>query len=170
VLTSGVIHSIDLMRYLCGEVTEVYAHVNNYFDRQNDSFVAMVRFAGGATALFHNHLLGEVRSEKLTIHGRRASAYLEGLAQRCIVQQDAFTHDLTAIEHVDPSAPQWADRPRQPYLNGWWDQDRYFLDCIHDRRPPASPASDLDDAVRTMELIDAIREQARGPLAASDTA
>jgi virulence factor len=167
VLTSGVIHSIDLMRYLCGDVTEVYAHVHNYFDHQNDSFTALVRFAGGATALFHNHLLGEVRSEKLTIHGRRASAHLEGLAQRCIVHQDAFTHDLTAIEHVDPSAPQWADRPRQPYLNGWWDQDRYFLDCVRERRPPAYPAADLDDAVRTMELIDHIREQVRGPVVSS---
>ncbi len=165
VLTSGCIHSIDLMRYLCGEVTEVYAHSHNYFDRHADSFTALVRFAGGATALFHNHLLGEVRSEKLTIHGRRASAYLEGLTQRCIVHQDAFTHDLTAIEHADPSAPQWADKPRQPYLNGWWDQDRYFLDCVRDGRPPAYPAADLDDAVRTMELIDAIREQVRGPLA-----
>lgn len=166
VLTTGCIHSIDLLRYLCGEVIEVYAHAHNYFDRHPDSFTALVRFAGGATALFHNHLLGEVRAEKLTIHGRRASAYLEGLAQRCVVHQDAFTHDLAAIEHVDPSAPQWADRPRQPYLNGWWDQDRYFLDRVRDGRPPAYPAADLDDAVRTMELIDAIRDQVRGPLVA----
>lgn len=168
VLTSGCIHSIDLMRYLCGEVTEVYAHSHNFFDRHPDSFTALVRFASGATALFHNHLLGEVRSEKLTIHGRRASAHLEGLAQRCVVHQDAFTHDLTAIEHIDPSAPQWADRPRQPYLNGWWDQDRAFLDCVRDRRPPTYPASDLDDAVRTMDLIDAIRDQARGPMPISN--
>lgn len=170
VLTSGCIHSIDLLRYLCGEVTEVYAHAHNYFDRHPDSFTALVRFAGGATALFHNHLLGEVRSERLTIHGRRASAHLEGLALRCVVHQGAFTHDLTAIEHIDPSAPQWADRPRQPYLNGWWDQDRYFLDCVRDRRPPAYPACDLDDAVRTMALIDAIREQARGPVGGDTSA
>lgn len=167
VLTSGCIHSIDLMRYLCGDVTEVYAHAHNYFDRHHDSFTAMVRFDSGASALFHNHLLGEVRAEKLTIHGRRASAFLEGLARSCVVHQDAFTCDLTAVEHADPSAPQWADKPRQPYLNGWWDQDRHFLDCVKAGRAPAYPASSLDDAVRTMELIDALREQVRGPLADS---
>lgn len=100
--------------YPCGEVTEVYAHVHTYFDQRSDSFVAMVRFAGGATAL-----------------------------RSC---------------------------GSAPYLNGWWDQDRYFVDCVRDRRPPAYPASDLDDAVRTMELIDAIRMQARGPLWAPVTA
>lgn len=167
VLTAGGIHSVDLLRYLCGEATEVYAHVGSYVDRHPDSFTALVRFAGGATGLFHNHLLGEVRAEKLTIHGRHASAYLEGLAQRCVVHQDAFTYTLQAVEHADPLAPQWADKPRQPYLNGWWDQDRSFLDAVRERRPPAYPAASLDDAVRTMELIDAIRQQVRGPLSAS---
>src|SRR3954447_13145003 len=164
VLTSGGIHSVDLMRYLCGDATEVYAHNGQYFDHLTDSFAAMVCFDSGATALFHNHLLGEVRSEKLTIHGRRSSAFLEGLAQRCVVHKDDFTHDLHLIEHIDPSAPQWADRPRQPYLNGWWDQDRFFLDCVREQRPPSYPASDLDDAVRTMELIDHLSNQFRGPV------
>ncbi|MCW5850340.1 MAG: Gfo/Idh/MocA family oxidoreductase [Anaerolineae bacterium] len=164
VLTSGCIHSIDLMRYLCGNVTEVYAHAGAYFDRHPDSFTAMVRFEGGATALFHNHLLGGVRSEKLTIHGRRASAYLEGLVNRCVVHQDEFTYDISNVARGDPSAPQWSDRPQHAYANGWWDQARYFIDCVTANRPPGYPASNLADAVRTMELIDAIRDQVRGPI------
>lgn len=170
VLTSGCIHSIDLMRYLCGEVTEVYAHAHNYFDRHPDSFTALVRFAGGATADLPQPPARR-GAQRLTIHGRHASAYLEGLAQRCVVHQNAFTYDLAAVEHADPSAPQWADKPRQPYLNGWWDQDRYFLDCVRDGHPPAYPAADLDDAVRAIELIDgAIREQVRGPIPTSAAA
>ena len=162
VLTSGCIHSIDLLRYLCGDAVEVYAHNQAVFDRHLDSFTALVRFAGGATALFHNHLLGEVRAEKLTIHGRRASAFLEGLVKRCVVHQGDFSYAVTAVEHGDPSAPQWADRPRGPYLNGWWDQDRAFLDCVKAGRVPAYPAADLAEAVKTMELIDAIRAQVKG--------
>lgn len=164
VLTSGCIHSIDLMRYLGGDVAEVYAVNHAYFDRHLDSFAALVRFQNGATGLFHNHLLGEVRAEKLAFHGRRASAFLEGLTTRCIVHQDDFTHELKVIEHGDPSAPQWADRPRGPYLNGWWDQDRHFLDCVREGRAPTPPAADLVEAVKTMELIDAIRAQAKGPV------
>lgn len=164
VLTSGCIHSIDLMRYLGGEVTEVYAYVDRHADRHADCFTALVRFAGGATAFFHNHLLGAVRTERLTIHGRRASAILEGLAERCTVHSGEFSQSLSAVEHTDPSAPQWADRPRQAYLNGWWDQDRYFLDCVKERRVPGYPALSLPEAVKTMALIDWIGAQWRGPV------
>ena len=85
------------------------------------------------------------------------------MATKCVVHQDDFSYDIKAIEHSDPSAPQWADRPRNPFLNGWWDQDRYFLDCVKEGRPVALPACNLDEAVRTMELIDMIRDQVRGP-------
>ena len=33
------------------------------------------------------------------------------------------------------------------------DQNRYFLECVRDRRPLGPPACDLREAVITMELI-----------------
>jgi virulence factor len=166
VLTTGCIHSIDLIRYLCGNVTEVYADVNNYYDEQLDSFIAMLRFENGATGIFHNHFLGEVRAEKLTMHGRRASAFLEGLATKCVVHQDDYSYELKNVQHADPSAPQGAvGRPINPYINGWWDQDRYFIDCVKEGRAIGHPAANLEEAVRSMELIDLIRAGTRGPVA-----
>ena len=50
-------------------------------------------------------------------------------------------------------------------INGWWHQDRFFLDCVREGRPVAFPASNLEDAVKTMELIDMIRDQWNGPVA-----
>ena len=34
--------------------------------------------------------------------------------------------------------------------------DRYFIDRVKDGRPISAPAADLDEAVKTMELAEAI--------------
>lgn len=166
IIVSAAIHTVDLIRYLGGNVTEVYAHAHNYFDRHPDSFTAMLRFDSGATGLLNYNLTSPVRIEKVCFHGRQASAFLVGLAESCVVHQGEMTYDLKNIQRIDPSSPEWSDRPYNPYINGWWHQDRFFLDCIKENRQPAFPASNLEDAVKTMELIDMIRAQLKGPVPA----
>ena len=166
IVVSAAIHTVDLIRYLGGNVTEVYAHAHNYFDQHPDSFTAMLRFDSGATGLFNYNLTSPVRIEKVCFHGRQASAFLVGLAESCVVHQDEMTYDLKNIKRIDPSSPEWSDRPYNPYINGWWHQARFFLDCVKEHRQPAFPASNLEDAVKTMELIDMIRHQIKGLVAA----
>jgi len=163
VITPGSIHTVDLVRYLGGDVSAVYAHADNYFDAQRDSFTAMIRFERGATALLNYNLTSPVRIEKVSFHGPMASAFVVGLADSCVVHQDDMTYDLSNVRRRDPSSPEWSDKPHNPYINGWWHQARFFLDCVRDNRQPAFPASDLEDAVKTMELIDMIRDQVKGP-------
>jgi predicted dehydrogenase len=45
--------------------------------------------------------------------------------------------------------------------DGFFDEDRHFIDCIAAGRPVGPQAADLDDAVRTMELAEAIVASAR---------
>jgi hypothetical protein len=40
--------------------------------------------------------------------------------------------------------------------SGTREQNRFFLDCVRDDRPVTLPAADLEEAVRTMELAEAI--------------
>ena len=167
VITPGSIHTVDLVRYLGGDVSEVFAYADNYYDKQRDSFTALIRFEGGATALLNYNLTSPVRIEKVSFHGPQASAFVVGLAQSCIVHQDDMTYDLTNVRRIDPSSPEWSDRPFNPYINGWWHQARFFLDCVKDNREPGFPASNLEDAVKTMELIDMIRDQWKGSVAAA---
>uniref|UniRef100_UPI003978CA62 hypothetical protein n=1 Tax=Salmonella sp. SAL4356 TaxID=3159877 RepID=UPI003978CA62 len=72
------------------------------------------------------------------IHGSRISAYLEGIS-RATVFCDGQRHEL---QHTGS--------------NGTREQNRYFLECVRVDRPIMLPAADLDEAVRTMELAEAI--------------
>jgi predicted dehydrogenase len=166
VITPGAIHTIDLIRYLGGDVTSVHAYADHYFDRHADSFTALLRFEGGATGLLNYNLTSPVRIEKVSFHGRQASAFLVGLADSCVVHKGDLTYDLTNVKRIDPSSPEWSDKPYNAYINGWWHQARFFVDCIRDDRQPAFPASNLDDAVKTMELIDMIGAQFDGAVPA----
>jgi predicted dehydrogenase len=166
IVTPGSIHTVDLIRYLGGDVAEVYARADSYFDRHADSFTALIRFQNGATGLLNYNLTSPVRIEKVSFHGSQASAFLVGLADSCVVHVGDVTHDLTNVRRRDPSSPEWSDRPYNPYINGWWHQDKFFLDCVREGRPVAFPASDLEDAVKTMQLIDLIRDGHNGPVAA----
>src|SRR5262249_46058170 len=116
------------------------------------------------------NLTTSVRLEKVSFHGDQASAFLEGLADRCVVYRDDVAYDLTNVRRRDPSSPEWSDKPYNPWINGWWHQDRFFLDCVRDGRPVDFPASNLVDAVKTMELIDMLRDGHDGPVAASASA
>ena len=44
----------------------------------------------------------------------------------------------------------------QQYKPGFWRQDQTFLECVRAGKPLPDPACDLEDAIKTMELIDAI--------------
>jgi len=165
VVVPGSIHTVDLIRYLGGDVTEVYARADAYFDRHPDSFTALLRFTSGATGLLNYNLTSPIRLERVSFHGNEASAVLEGLADSCVVYDGDVVHDLANVRRRDPSSPEWSDRPHNPYINGWWHQDRFFLDCVRDGREVAFPASNLEDAVKTMELIDMIRTGHNGPVA-----
>ena len=74
VITPGSIHTVDLVRFLGGDVSDVYAYADNYYDKQRDSFTALIRFEKGATALLNYNLTSPVRIEKVSFHGPQASA------------------------------------------------------------------------------------------------
>lgn len=166
IITPGAIHTIDLVRYLGGDVAAVHAYADRYFDRHPDSFTALIRFTGGATALLNYNLTSPVRIEKVSFHGRDASAFLVGLAESCVVHRADLTYDLRNVRRYDPSSPEWSDRPYNPVVNGWWDQARFFVDCVREGRAPTFPASGLADAIKTMELIDLIGASFNGTVEA----
>jgi predicted dehydrogenase len=81
----------------------------------------------------------DARLERYEIHGHWISAYLEG------VDQGELVYDSQRVP-LDPGTGS----------NGTREQNRYFLDCVAARRPVALPAADLDEAIKTMELAEAI--------------
>ena len=134
------IHSIDVVRAMAGsDVAEVHSVVRRATGDYKDVHAALIRFDNDVVAqLTHNYTSGG-RLERYELHGDGISAYLEGIRGGTI-------HTVG-----DDPQPMATDRP-----DGATAQARYFLDCVRDHRPVGLPAANLDEAVKTMELCEAI--------------
>jgi predicted dehydrogenase len=132
------IHSIDLIRSIAGsEVNEVRAAVRRVESIYKDVHAALVVFDNGCIAQLTFNMTTATRLERYEIHGRGISAYLEGI-DRGVVVTDEGTVDLSLES------------------NGIVEQARYFLDCVSEDQPISLPASNLDEAVKTMKLAESI--------------
>jgi predicted dehydrogenase len=144
-LLESPIHAVDLVRALAGRmeegpapVAEVHSVVRRACSRYKDVHGALILFENGCVAHLIANYTTDARLERYEIHGREISAYLEGVSRGEVVC-DGMRHAL-----------------RDVGSNGTREQNRYFLDCVREDRPIAPPAADLEEAVRTMELAEAI--------------
>ena len=133
------IHAFDLVRALAAsEVTQVHSVVQRRFSVYKDVHAALVEFENGCVAQLTASYTTDARLERYEIHGRDVSAYLEGIRQGHVMRDGGRVE----IENTG--------------LNGTVEQARYFFDAVRDGTPIGPPAADLDEAVKTMELLAAI--------------
>ncbi|MBI2358174.1 MAG: Gfo/Idh/MocA family oxidoreductase [Deltaproteobacteria bacterium] len=137
------IHCIDLLRYFGGDVGEVHACSSRWFEDQKDSFGAVMRFKSGAMGHYIANWMSPGRWT-VNLYGKGRRVTIAPLEQGVIVDGDGEERPIQVSE-VDVR-----------FKAGLYAQDRYFLDCVRNGRRVAYPAADLADAVKTMELIEAI--------------
>jgi predicted dehydrogenase len=131
-------HSVDVVRALANsDVVEVHSVVRRALHKYKDVFGAMVVFENNCLAHLIFNWTTDGRLERYELHGRDISAYLEGIETGYVVR-DGQRIDI------------------EPGGGGTEEQDAYFLDCIANDRPVTPPACNLDEAVKTVELCDAI--------------
>ena len=141
------IHALDVLREMGGgQVKTVHSVVRRASSRYKDMHAALIEFENGCVAQFTANYTTDARLERYEIHGHEISAYLEGV-QGGEVVCDGKRHTLD----VETAG------------GGTREQARYFLDCIQQDRPIARPAADLDEAVKTIELCEAIMAGLRQP-------
>ncbi len=134
------IHAIDLVRAVVGsDVAEIHCATRRAISAHKDVYAALVVFENGCVAQLMANYTGPQRLQRYEFHGRDISAYLEG-----ITQGFALTHDGRTDLH-DPNGS-----------GGGIELDRFFIDCVRNDTPISPPAADLSDALKTMELADAI--------------
>ena len=120
------------------DVAEVHSVVRRALHKYKDVFGAIVIFENDCVAhLIFNWTTGG-RLERYEIHGRGISAYLQGINEG-VVFCDGERHEL---EHAGS--------------DGAVEEERHFLDCVKEDRPIELPACNLEEAVKTMELAEAI--------------
>jgi len=139
VLFESPIHAIDLVRWLASsEVAQVHSVVGKRVTDYNDLHAALVTFENGCVAQIGANLTGSARLERYEIHGHGVSAYLEGVNTGKVITAEGTME-------LDCDAAQ-----------GTRLKDQFFLDCIRDNRPVDLPAANLDEAVKTMKLAEAV--------------
>lgn len=141
-LFANGIHSIDLLRFFGGDVKIVHSIANQLNEDQKNSFGALLEFENGAMGQYISHWTTP-GSWNVTLYGIGKRIELNPLERGVVI-------DSTGRTILEPDEVDVKFKP------GLYAQARYFVDCVRDNRKPAFPAADLEDSVKTMELIAAI--------------
>jgi predicted dehydrogenase len=142
-LFANSIHCIDLLRYFGGDVQHISATSSQWDEEQKNSFGALLKFQGGAMGHYIAHWMSPA-SWSVTLYGMGRRVSLNPLEKALLIDSDR-SETLLPVDDVD-----------MKFKPGLYGQNRFFLDAIKERRAIAYPAADLADAVKTMQLIEAI--------------
>jgi len=140
------IHPVDALRWLGGEVKNVRGAVRAVDGTDPNTFAAVLEFESGALGLLNTSWATGPRVHTFELHAVGASAYVDTNDQARILQRDAKDPMMLDAREVAGS-----DEFHRYY--GFWAENRYFLDCVRSGR---LPQTHLGDAVRSMELCEAI--------------
>ena len=164
-IISDAIHHVDLLRWFAGPSedraavpTEVYSVVADgprpIEHRQN----AVIRFDTGAIGSIESQYGVGGRIQRAEIHAQDFSAYLDLTSREKKVEMYRSTPDIQPrMVGTRVDAPLDLDAVGGPGFN----EVRHFVDCILEDR---TPWSNLEDAVITMKLCEAIRRGHKGTL------
>jgi len=138
------IHALDMIRFFGGDVSSVTSIQHKVEGEMPDAHGALIEFENGALGRAGMDWLGpgghryEIRTAGMTLTsspGYRTVTVQERGKDRFLLEHDEI--DLN-------------------YKAGFFRQDSTFIRCVQTGGPLPFPACDLDDAVKTMQLIDEI--------------
>lgn len=139
-LVTNDIHAVDIVRYLAGaDVSEVHSFARRVFAEYRDLHAALVVFENNCVANYAFNYTTGYRLERYEIHGRDISVFLEGINKGTICC-DGKISEMPAAD-----------------TGGTEEELRYFVDCVLEDRPVALPAANLDEAIKSVELVESIR-------------
>ncbi len=150
ILRTDIIHVVDTLRDMGGDVAEVHAHAEHHYVREGwersfNLFNALLRFESGASGLLSANRTAGNRYERFELHGREVSTYTRA-PDRTEIWRAGQGEEVLTGEGLTGSRD-----PRITY--GYRDETLHFLACIQEDR---LPRTHFGDAVRTMELVDRI--------------
>lgn len=148
ILTCDAIHAVDTLRYLCGgEVVSVASDVRRLLAEHVTAHYALVRFSSGATGVLLTNWMTGRRSFTIEIHSPGISAFGDP-EEGGRVYADNKAEPMRLLDPFELAGSQADYRAFGPY-----DMNLHFMDCF---RRGVAPETNLDDALKTMELVDAI--------------
>lgn len=136
----ALIHGIDTLRWLGGEVREVKG-----FRRSEDGFQrgfnVVLEFESGATGILSNFFLSGNDVEEYEMHSQGISAYVRSNSGYI------FYRGIYSPVYLEAKDIIGDDRPDK--VSGSFYETKYFIECILNNQ---EPMPDLKDAIKTMKL------------------
>jgi virulence factor len=158
-LTSDAIHAVDTLRYLCGgEVESVASNVRRLGADYCNTHEALVKFSSGAVGTILTNFMCGRRMFTIEIHSTGISCFAD-LEEGGRIFADGNTKPTEHLPHLaaehDPDYYRSFGIGEISIPKSTWhtDVNRHFLDCIRKNKQPETCFS---DALKTMELVDAI--------------
>jgi predicted dehydrogenase len=168
-------HSVDLGRFLVGEITEVAADLATFIEERplvddpdkmgsvtvDDAAAAVVRFANGA--------LGTIEASRLAAGRKNYNRFEINGSRGSLVFNLERMNELEVFLLSDPQASQGfrtilaTDAENHPYVEAWWPPghmigyEHTFTHTVYDLlqgiEAGQSPQPDFADAVRTQKVL-----------------
>lgn len=158
-LTSDAIHAVDTLRYLCGgEVESVASNVRRLGADYCNAHEALVKFSSGAIGTILTNFMCGRRMFTVEIHSPGISCFAD-LEEGGRIFADGKTEPtkhlapLTAEHNADYYRSFGIGEINIPKATWHTAVNHHFLDCI---RKNKQPETSFSDALKTMELVDAI--------------
>lgn len=148
-LYESTLHLLDMIRWLMGEVVEVYCRAEANVYKELDDFSAILTFESGHHAVFSScaHSSWAFPFERIELYGEHASIVteeMEKVAYSPGLGQQILTHDCFQL----PTAEKW----------GYVEEDKLFVDALLGEGFP--PVKALD-GYRAVELAEAMYRSAK---------
>jgi predicted dehydrogenase len=147
-LTCDGIHAVDTLRYLCGgDVVSVASDSRRLDGGHWNIHLALVRFSSGATGLLLNNFMAGRRIFSVEIHAPGISFFGDPEEGGKLFADNK----LEPAQTLDPFALCSSREHHRAF--GAYDTDLHFIECVQQGR---QPETNFADALKTMELVDAV--------------
>ena len=152
ILLDQGIHMVDLLRYLCGEFSEIKSYVSNDFwgfDVEDNAY-ALLKTDEGMVGMLHSSATQWRHRFNLDINLAKGSLILGGILSGT---KSYGAETLTKV-YADPEND--SGDPKQILINynndpSWQKEIETFIECITEDKPIISGNS--EDSLKTMQLV-----------------
>ena len=146
-LTSDGIHAVDTMRWIGGEVEKVASDVRSCSADHANSFNALIKFRNGCSGLLTTNWAVGKRVHTFEMHAKGISAFVNP-NEKAVIYSDDKEEGRVITNEESSGSGGFAK------YYGYFAEDRHFVDCVREGR---QPETSFVDAVKTMELVEAIQ-------------
>ena len=146
------IHMVDMLRYILGECVDVQAKAMFTDPFYEDGCTAMFEFEDGGLATMAASREAGQWYERIEMYGDNKTVIMESPDRLSIARKD-----YTEVYDQTPLHKGWSN-----YLDaiGFRPCIRHFIDCVKTRQ---TPMTSIEDAYKTMELMDRLLKAAGLP-------